>query len=554
MNNNMSDVSKVVVDGKSLNLQNVYRVSRSIKLVELSSDPGVLEKVRSSWQCIENLIQKDTPIYGVTTGVGGMSNIRISKEEAESLQNNLPWAHKTGIGKCIPFEDIRAGMLIRANSLMRGVSGVRIELIERLILFLNEGVTPYVYEHGSIGASGDLVPLAYIAGSISGIDKRYIVDLCGEELDCISALKKLGLSPLRLKAKEGLALMNGTSVMTGIAANVLYKTHDLIALTLGIHSLAFQSLFANNQPLHPFIHENKPHPGQLWVSEQMRVLLKGSLLMADKLNCNFKQQDDELIQDRYSVRCLPQFLAPIIEGIWSINRQIEIEINSTTDNPLVNVEHAVCLHGGNFLGQISTMAMDQLRAYCGLMVKHLDTQIALMVMPSFSKGLPPSLVGNSEVKSNIGLKGLQITANSLMPMLQFYGQPITHFFPTHAEQYNQNINSLGYGSANLARESIKLYEEYLAIGLIFGVQAVDLRTKIMLGHFDARVALSESSLPIYESVYSILEINCDSNRPLIFNDSDQSLEDYVNSLLNDIRFGELLGQSVKDIAHSLREN
>ena len=188
------------------------------------------------------------------------------------------------------------------------------------------------------------------------------------------------------------------------------------------------------------------------------------------------------------MRCLPQFIGPIVEGLATIARQVETEMNSTTDNPLIDGEAGVIHHGGNFFGQYVGMAMDQLRHYIGLLAKHLDTQIALLVTPEFSGGLPPSLVGNTARPVNMGLKGLQITANSIMPMLGFLGSPLVDRFPTHAEQFNQNINSLGFGAARLARQSITTFQHYLAIALLDRcTRPSSFGPRSSTGHYDAQV-------------------------------------------------------------------
>ncbi|NEQ69551.1 MAG: aromatic amino acid lyase [Symploca sp. SIO2D2] len=547
-----SGSGKIILSGKDLGIGDVNQVSKYLASVDLSRNKDTLDRINASYNVIYDLVKDDIPVYGVTTGVGGMSNVVISNQEAEAFQNNLPWAHKAGAGRLIRNEDVRAGMLLRANSLMRGASGVRLELIERLKIFLNEGVTPYTYEYGSIGASGDLVPLAYTTGCVVGLDERYLVSFRGEELNCLDALGRLGLKPMKLEYKEALAMMNGTSMMTGIAANAIYDAESLLSLTLGVHSLIFQGLLVANQPLHPFLHRNKPHLGQVWVAEEMVRLLEGSNMIVDEFDGHLKNTKNDLVQDRYSVRCLPQYLGPIMEGLKNLKDQIKVEINSTTDNPLVDSENGMCLHGGNFLGQYIGTGMDQLRGHLSLMAKHMDAQIALLVMPFFSKGLSPSLVGNQDSSINVGLKALQLTANSLMPMIQFYGNALTPNFATHAEQFNQNINSLGYGSANLARESIVMYEQYLAVSLIFATQSVDLRTKLMQGDYDARKMLSTRTSRIYKTIYEILGVACGSDRPLVFDDRDQSLENYISRIKADIQSGGRLVESVKEVSDSLR--
>jgi phenylalanine ammonia-lyase len=536
--------------GEGLTIGDIARIAAGGR-VRITEDEDVQRRVLASRQFIDRAVEEQLPIYGVTTCVGGMADRTIPGEAAAALQNNLLWSHKAGSGDRLPVKDVRAGMLLRANSLLRGISGVRPEIIERFAIFLNAGVTPHVREFGSIGASGDLVPLAYIAGAMTGVDEKYTVDFQGEEVGSLTALERLGLPRLPMLAKEGLALMNGTSVMAGIAANAVARAQALFALTLGAHALLMQGLQATNQSFHPFIHAHKPHPGQRWAADQMLGLLEGSRLVHRALDGRPRRRAGDLIQDRYSMRCLPQFLGPIFDGLSQIARQMEVEANSATDNPLIDADNDAVYHGGNFLGQYVGVGMDQLRYYIGLTAKHLDAQIALLVAPEFNRGLTPSLVGNAEREYNTGFKALQLSANSIMPMLLFYGNSIADRFPTHAEQFNQNLNSQGFGSANLTRRSLDIFEQYLGIALMFGVQAVELRTKLTQGSYDARHALSPASSTLYTAVRHALGRPPSADRPLIWNDSDQFLDEYLSAIVGDIAARGPIVEAVSGIIESL---
>jgi phenylalanine ammonia-lyase len=550
----MAADDRVVVSGEGLKIEDVVRVARRGAGVRLTDERDVLERIQKSHQFILRAVDSNHSIYGVTTAFGGMANVSVPREAAEALQNNIPWPHKTGAGKKLSISDVRASMVLRANSLMRGASGVRLEIIQRLVDFLNANAAPHVYELGSIGASGDLVPLSYIAGSIIGLDPSFAVTLEGKEMDSISALKSMNLSPLRLFPKEGLSLINGTSVMTGIAANCIHDARNIISIALGAHALFFQSLLASNQSFHPFIHEQKPHPGHMWVSARMRHLLEGSLLIREELNGRTRQNEHELEQDRYSLRCLPQYLGPIVDGLAMITKQVEIEMNSTTDNPIIDSEKEAYYYCGNFLGQYIGMGMDQMRYYLGLLAKHMDVQIALLVAPEFNHGLPPSLVGNTGKKFNLGLKGLQLTGNSIMPLLSFFGASLVDRFPTHAEQFNQNINSQGFGSANLTRQSIDMFQQYMGIALMFGVQAADLRTHMVSGHFDARKNLSPATASLYESILKTVGRSPSDRRPYIWDDDEQSLDEHIMKIARDIASDGIIPESVKEISRQLAEH
>jgi phenylalanine ammonia-lyase len=222
-----------------------------------------------------------------------------------------------------------------------------------------------------------------------------------------------------------------------------------------------------------------------------------------------------------------------------------------TDNPLIDAPREAIYHCGNFLGQYIGVGMDQLRYHIGMVAKHLDAQIAMTVAPEFNHGLTPSLVGNPAREVNVGFKPLQLTANSIMPMLSFYGNSLADRFPTHAEQFNQNINSLGFGSANLARRSLDICEQYMAVALLFGVQAADLRTHATAGHYDARLTLSPGTQELYAAVRTVTGRPASKSRPLVWNDNEQFLDVHIARLAEDIRAGGETVQAVANLVDSL---
>ncbi|XWK91758.1 MAG: aromatic amino acid ammonia-lyase (plasmid) [Phormidium sp.] len=530
----------VILGDRLLTIPQLVRVARAGVRVKLTDNNHIIKRIKAAGDYINQAVESGKPIYGVTTKFGGMANKAISPEDAAELQNNLVRYHKAGAGKKLPVPEVRAAMLLRMNSHLQGASGIRWKMIERMKTFLNKGVTPHVPELGSIGASGDLTPLAYITGAIIGLDKDFLVDFQGVEMSSLKALERLGMPPIDLLPKEGLAMMNGTSVMTGIAALCTHDAQTLLALAMGSHALMIQGLGGTNQSFHPFIHRMKPHFGQVWTAQQMVNLLAGSRLSFDELNGTNHFDGESLIQDRYSLRCLPQYIGPIVDGIKEICQQVEVEMNSVTDNPLIDINRQECYHGGNFLGQYIGVGMDRLRYLLGLLAKHLDVQIALLAAPEFNNGLSASLVGNTDGKVNMGLKALQITGNSIMPMLTFYGNSIADRFPTHAEQFNQNINSQGFASANLTRNSIELAQQYMAVALMFGVQAVDLRTFQVAGHYDSRDYLSPATKPLYEAVRKVVGKSVSNNEPYIWNDRDQFLDAHLTAIVADIQAGGVI--------------
>ncbi|CAF1250280.1 unnamed protein product [Didymodactylos carnosus] len=425
-NNSLSmstTLDPIILSGKGLTIEQVIMIVRQNYPVEITNDISVHKKMADSCEYIRKTVDESQPLYGVTTLFGGMAHRQISASQASELQNNLVYFHKTGAGAYVPLEDARAAMLLRANSHLIGVSGIRMEITDRLIKFIKEHITPLIPEFGSVGASGDLVPLTYVVGSICGTDKSFKVNFRGEKMNAIDALEQVDLKRMSLQPKEGLAMINGTSMMTASATIAVYDLYILFAATLHAHALAIQALYGNNQPFHPFLHEMKPHHGQKLIASTILDLLSNSKMINDHLDGTHNMRQNVLIQDRYSIRAMPQYLGPFIEMLHQIARTVEVEINSANDNPLIDVENQ--------------------KAY--------DVQIAQIVASEFSNGLPDCLISNPQREVNMGVKGLQLCANSIMPYLLFFGNSIADRYSTHAEQYNQNINSMGHVSANLAR-------------------------------------------------------------------------------------------------------
>ena len=541
----------VTISGTGLTIAQINAVARGEK-VRLSTDPAVLARVTASREAVQRKIAKGEQIYGVTTLFGGMADQYVGPELLVDVQRLALWQHKSTSGPRLPAADVRAAMLLRANSLIKGASGIRLEIIERYATFLNADAIPHVFQRGSIGASGDLVPFSYIAGAILGLDPAFNVDLHGAVLDAHTALRKLGLAPLPLQPKEGLALNNGTGVSTGVAANAIARAQHLSALALGIHALYAQAMLSTSQTFAPFIHAVKPHAGQVWTAAEMARLVAGSRLMRDEAAGERAHRSGKLIQDRYSLRCLPQFLGPIVDGLDVAAQQIEVEANCANDNPLIDPDTGEIYHTGNFLAQYTAVAMDSVRYLMGLLAKHIDVQIALLMTPEFSYGLSASLVGNSAAAANVGLKSLQLGGNQMMPLISWYGQPVADRFPTHAEQFNQNINSQAMNSANLAREQIDVLEHFLAVALLCGVQAVELRAKLTADTYDARVVLSPGTRALYEAARVAAAGLPNAARPLHWNDLDEFIQPKIEGLLADLRGQGQILQAVSGLTQSLR--
>lgn len=543
---------RIVISGENLTIAQIGAVSRGEK-VELTSDPAIIARAEKSRAVIRDALARGEQIYGVSTLFGGMADQYVGPEMMVDVQRLALWQHKSTTGPRLPDADVRAAMLLRANSLIKGVSGIRLEIIERYVTFLNAGAAPHVYQRGSIGASGDLVPFAYIGGAIMGLDPAFLVDMGGETLDCCTALARLGLAPLELEPKEGLALNNGTGVCTGVAANAVDRAFDLIAVALGTNALIAQAMLSTDQSFAPFIHGVKPHPGQVWTAQQMDMLVKGSKLIRDEAAGARGHRMGKLIQDRYSLRCLPQFLGPVMDGLRTIAGQIEIEANCANDNPLIDPETGEVFHTGNFLAQYTGVGMDQLRYHIGMVAKHLDTQLALLMTPEFSYGLNASLVGNADSGINVGLKSLQIVGNSMMPLIGFYGQSIADRFPTHAEQFNQNVNSQAMNSANLARESLDVFGHYVALSLLCAVQAVELRAKLSSGSYDARTVLSPATHALYLAARTAAAGPPNDDRPLHWDDFDGFIQPKIEGLLDALDAQGPVIAAVAGVVASLRD-
>ena len=536
---------QLTLDGRELGIQQVVATDKNEFDISLTVNPEILARVDASAELVARAVRDGQKIYGVTTGFGGMADKTVPGDLAAASQNNLLSFLASGAGPAIDRRHVRGAMLLRANVLLRGCSGVRQEIIERMVRFLQADAMPVVRGLGSIGASGDLVPLSAIARAITGQTGFVSIQMGQRTIDGKTALKELGLDPLSLLPKEGLAIVNGTSFSSAIAANAIDESEKLMALALCAQSMMLRALMVHEDPFEAFVHQCKPYPGQIWTAE-----ITKRLLSEGRSKSNGKSDH---VQDRYSLRCLPQYLGAIVETVARIHQVVQTEMNSVSDNPLIDPETGEFHQSGNFLGQYVGVAMDDLRRQIGLMAKHLDVQIASLVTPEFSGGLSSSLRGNDELSYNMGLKGLQITGNSIMPLLTYYGNPVVEHYPTHAEQFNQNINGLSWGSANLAWNSVELFQHYMSVALIFSVQALDMRAKSSYGHFDGRVMLGTLAEPLYSAVYHVLDRKPGKDQPFLFNDSDRWLEQDIETLQKDISDRGAIIHAVKPILESFEK-
>lgn len=517
-----------MISDTDLTIGDLIDVSCYHRPVTLSDGLPFVNRLADSVAVVRRALDRNEPIYGVNTNFGGMADCSVSSENTSILQHDLIWGLKCSAGRDLPVPCIRAAMLLRAHALSRGASGIRRDLIARLLLFLNQGIAPVLKDLGSLGASGDLIPLSYIAGAVTGLDRTFCVKYGGRQMSCLAALQELEIEPVRLGPKEGLALVNGSSVSTGIAAIAIHETMRLLDLSLWINALMCSAMSASLQPFDSFVHRMKPHRGQQEVAATMRSLLADEDGEPPRWRVN-----PGFVQDRYSTRCIPQYFGPLLDGLRTISANVETEMNSADDNPLIDVEGGRVVQAGNFYSQYIGIGMDQLRQYTALIAKQLDAQISLLVTPEFNRGLPACL---AECRNDIrfGLKGLQIYLNSVLPRLLHLGNPLVPFFPTHAEQFNQNINSQSFNAAVQALESITLLKYYLSAALIFAVQGIEMRAHQVVGRYAGSELINRKAAKLLHAVYEVIGLSRTPNHPLVGRRSGVPIDQLLDQLFNDL--------------------
>lgn len=465
-------LKEVVVAGEDLTIPRIVAAARNAAPVRLTDRWDVKRRVDAAVEWLKTALAQGRIIYGVNTGFGGDADKRI--QAVEDLQKELIRFLNAGFGDSLPDETVRAAMLIRVNSNIKGYSALRWEVLENLVTLLNKGVTPIVPEEGSITASGDLVPLAHIVAVLLGMDSAK-ASYQGRIISAKEALEIAGLQPLVLQAKEGLALVNGTSVANAAAALVLYDANVLALLAQAATALGVEALLGTNQSYDPVIQQVKPHPGQIEVGRNLLHLLKGSRLARDELDGKEKIEEGRMRQDRYSLRTATQWLGPQIEELLRATQWVTTEANSVTDNPIIDVAGDRALHGGNFQGTYLGTAMDQTRAALNDMGALLYGQFKQLVNDKYSNGLPPNLAGSVDPSKDFGLKGSDIAMAHHISKLNFLSEPVRNRMKSDAELGNQDVNSLGLLSALYTRDAVGVLQRILARYLYAVMQAIDLR-------------------------------------------------------------------------------
>ncbi|MGS2808888.1 HAL/PAL/TAL family ammonia-lyase [Nocardia sp. MW-W600-9] len=470
---------EVFLDGHNLTLEQVAGVAQQTTgRVELAESANKRSTASNAMKA--DYVAAGVPIYGVTSGFGDSSARQIPGRKAEALQQNLISFLTTGVGPIATPEVTRATLLIRANCLARGWSGVRPDLIELLIDCLNSDILPLIPELGSVGASGDLVPLSYIGAMLTG---RGDVLHRGVRRSAASALAESGLEPLTMDAKEGLAIVNGTSFMAAFAALAVRSARRLATVSTICGALASQVLRGNPDHYSEFLVDQKPHRGSVECAAHMRALLERADARSPQLDridhpAEVRQLEHPL-QDRYSVRCTPQIVGVLLDTLAWNTEWLTIEINSSNDNPLFDTESRRIWNGGNFYGGHVGVAMDSLKTAVASVGDMLDRQLELVVDEKFNNGLTPNLIPRldpSDPRAGVvhGFKGMQITASALTAEALKATMPATSFSRS-TEAHNQDKVSMGTIAARDARTVIDLVTKVAAIHLLALCQAADIR-------------------------------------------------------------------------------
>jgi phenylalanine ammonia-lyase len=470
------------LDGASLTIEDALDVSRGAATVRLS-DRGA-DAVRASQLLKEELIAQEIPIYGVTTGFGDSAHRQISPAKTARLQQNILRFMGVGTGPTAPPEVARVTMLLRANCLSKGNSGVRVELIERLLDLLNHDVLPFIPERGSCGASGDLAPLSYVGRALAG-DGR--VSHAGMTREAADVLAELGLEPFLLESKEGLALTNGTSFMSAFACLAVGASRELADLADLTTAMASEALLGNRGHFNAFLFdEAKPHSGMITSARHIRELLADSGLAADSdelfeggLDGAGFLELDRQVQDKYSIRCAPHVTGVLRDVLAWVEQWVSTEINSSDDNPLFNVAGGRVESGGNFYGGHIGQAMDSLKVALANLCDLIDRQLELVVDEKFNRGLTANLIprfepSHPEAGLHHGFKGMQLCASAMTAEAMHLCAPTT-IHSRSTEAHNQDKVSMGTIAARDARSIVELAQNIAAIHLLACCQALELR-------------------------------------------------------------------------------
>ena len=478
-------MSKILIDGRNLNLASVVAVARGGAQVELTDEAK--SAITRSRDYVDKLVADGRIVYGITTGFGDFADVPIPTEQVAALQRNLIVSHACGIGQFFSDEVVRAIMLLRINALSTGYSGIRLSTVQTLIDMLNAGVTPVIPEKGSLGASGDLAPLAHMTLPLIGLGEAFYQ---GEFLSGGEAMARAGIAPVELAAKEGLALINGTQVMTAIGAITVHDGKNLLKLADISAALTAEALSGITDAYNPSLHALRPHSGQVKVAANMLMLLEGS--------GNTTRQGEKRVQDAYSLRCVPQIHGASRDALDFVEQKLLIEINSVTDNPIILPEEDAAISGGNFHGQPVALAFDFLAIALAEIANVAERRIERLVNPTLS-GLPAFLTTKGGLNS--GFMIAQYAAAALVSENKVLAHPASvDSIPSSAGQ--EDHVSMGTIAARKASEVLYNAKRVTGIELLAAAQAIDLNP--------CNKKLGKGTQTAYEIIRKIVEkLDCD---------------------------------------------
>jgi len=463
-------------DGRSISVQDIVNIAYQRRGVVLGTDIAFRARIQAGADFVARLLAEDGVIYGVTTGYGDSCTVVIPPHLVAELPHRLYTYHGIGAGRHLDAVETRAVLATRLASLCRGMSGVGIALLEQIVALLRHDILPLIPAEGSVGASGDLTPLSYLAAVLCG-ERDVIAD--GVRMPAAQALAAAGLQPLRLRPKEGLALMNGTAVMTALACLAWRRADDLSRLATRITAMNVVASSGNAHHFDETLFDAKPHPGQQRVAARLRA----------DLSSERPTRNDARLQDRYSLRCAPHVIGVLEDTLPFLECQISNEINSANDNPLIDPVAGRVLHGGHFYGGHIAFAMDALKTLVANVADLLDRQLALLVDTRFNHGLPANLSGAQGERAaiNHGLKALQISV-SAWTAEALKGTMPASVFSRSTECHNQDKVSMGTIAARDCLRVLELTEQVVAAMLIAGRQALALRQRLQPLHLTPALA------------------------------------------------------------------
>jgi histidine ammonia-lyase len=451
----------VLLDGDTLRLEEVQAIARGEARAEIA--PAAREQVRAARALVDARVEDGQAHYGINTGFGTLAEVRIDRADLAQLQRNLVLSHAAGVGSPLSLPEARAVVLLRANVLAKGHSGIREPTLDLLVEMLNRDCIPVVPERGSVGASGDLAPLAHLALVVIGEGEAFVR---GERLPARAALARVGLAPLELAAKEGLALVNGTQAMAGVGALALLRSEALAEVADVAGAMTVEALLGSHRPFLEAVHRARGQPGQLAAAAHLRALLADS-----ELNASHQGPHCHKVQDPYSLRCIPQVHGAARDGLAFVRATLEREANAATDNPLVFAEDGEIVSAGNFHGQPVALALDVLAIAASHLATISERRVEQLVNPTLS-GLPPFLTPRHGLNS--GFMIAQVTSAALVSENKVLCHPASvDSIPSSAGR--EDHVSMGMTAALKARQVIENVRTCLAIELLAAGQAIDLR-------------------------------------------------------------------------------